>query len=185
MGLTESEIISRVQSGETEIFSELYEAYVRKIYAFIFYKTHHRESAEDLSSQTFLKALNKINSFDQEKGTFQAWLYQIARNGVTDHYRSLKISSNIEDVWDLSSGDDVARDASVRDQLAEVQGALQRFSPAQREIVILRVWEGLHYAEIAEIVGKSEAACKMDFSRTIKNLKKEIILTLLLLPLTF
>lgn len=183
MGLTESEIISRVQSGKTEIFSELYESYVQRIYAFIFYKTHHRETAQDLTSQTFLKALNKINSFDPEKGTFQAWLYQIARNGIIDHYRSLKLSSDIGDAWDLSSGDDVAYDASTRDQLAEVQRALQKFSAEKREIVILRVWEGLSYSEIAEITGKSEAACKMGFSRTIKELKKQIIISLLLISL--
>lgn len=181
MSQDDHEIIERIQAGETDSFTQLYERYARAIYAFIFYKTHHRETAEDLTSQTFMKALNKIQTFVAEKGTFQAWLYQIARNGVYDHYRSFKKTSDIEDAWDISTGEDVAHDAAVRDQLSEVREAIQKLKPAQRDIVILRVWQGLSYEEIAEIVGKSAGACKMDFCRATRTLKKEILIVLLIL----
>jgi RNA polymerase sigma-70 factor, ECF subfamily len=185
MPLNESELISRVQSGEAEYFGELYESYARRIFVFIYYKTHHRETAEDLTSKTFMKALEKISTFDSDKGSFNSWIYQIARNLVCDHYRSLKFTKDIEDVWDLSSSEDIARDIGNKDQLEEVRVGLQKLSPSQREIIILRVWEGLSYAEIAEAVGKSEAACKMDFGRGVKSLKKEILLLLLVTPLMF
>lgn len=172
----DAEIVARVQSGETESFTELYDAYFKKIYAFIYYKTHHRETAEDLTSQTFLRALNKLADFDSSRGTFQAWLYQIARNGIYDHYRAMKKTTPLEDAWDLSSAENVAVDAALRTELAEVREALQKLKPEQRDIVILRVWQDLSYEEIAEIVGKSVNACKMTFSRTVKGLRKEFIL---------
>src|SRR6056297_2278284 len=87
----ESQAINNCQQGQLDSFNWLYERYIKKIYNFIYYKTMHQETAEDLTSQTFIKALNKINSFDSEQGTFQAWLYKIARNTVIDHYRTQKI----------------------------------------------------------------------------------------------
>ena len=185
MDFSENEIISRVQNGETHFFGELYEIYIKKIFAFIYYKTHHRETAQDLTSQTFMKALEKISTFDSDKGSFNSWIYQIARNSVCDHFRSFQFDKNIDDIWDLTSSDDVPRDVANKIQLEEVREGLQKLSPQQREIIILRVWEGLKFSEISEILSKSEAACKMDFSRGIKNLKKEVILTLLFTSLTF
>lgn len=185
MELPENEIVSRVQNGETQFFGALYELYLKKIFVFIYYKTHHRETAQDLTSQTFMKALEKISTFDSGRGRFNSWIYGIARNSVTDHFRSFHFAKNIEDVWDLTTGEDVVRDVSNKIQLEEIRVGLQKLSPQQREIIILRVWQGLKFSEISEILGKSEAACKMEFSRGIKNLEKEVILVLLLVSLTF
>ena len=181
----ESELISRVQNGETESFAELYDSYIRRIFAFVYSKTHHRQTAEDITSQVFMKALEKISTFDADKGSFNAWIYQIARNQVCDHYRSLKLTKDIEDVWDLDSGEDLARDIANQDQLEEIRRGMQELSPQQREIITLRVWQGLSHAEIADIIGKSEAACKMDFGRGIKKLKKEVVLLLFITALSF
>jgi len=173
-------IISKIHAGNAEAFTVLYEKYVKKIYAFIYYKTHHKQAVEDITSQTFMKALEKISQFKIEKGTFQAWLYQIARNNVCDYYRSLKPASDIEDAWDLSTKEDIPRDTDLRKQLEEIQKGLQKLSATQRDIVILRVWQGMNYAEIAEIVGKSPEACKVDFSRVSNKLRKEFALVALI-----
>lgn len=185
MSLDENQLISRTQAGERDCFAELYEAYAQKIFAFVYYKTHHRETAEDLVSQTFMKALEKITTFDATRGSFNSWIYQIARNSVCDHYRSLKFTKDIEDAWDISSDEDIARDIGDRDQLEDVRVGLEKLSPQQREIIILRVWEGMKFSEIAEAVGKSEAACKMDFGRGVRKLKKEVVLLLLVVSLSF
>ena len=181
MAQEDNAIIGRIQAGETALFSQLYEHYARPIYAFVFYKTHHRETAEDLTSQTFFKALDKIQSFDFSKGTFQAWLYQIARNCVYDHFRSFKRTADINDVWDLATDENIPYDVAVREQLTEVCSALKLLKPAQREILILRIWQGKSYTEIGEIVGKSASACKMDFCRATRELKKSVIVLLLVL----
>lgn len=177
---SDNTLISKIHAGEAEAFAALYEKYVDKIYAFIYYKTHHKQAAEDITSQTFMKALEKIAQFKIEKGTFQAWLYQIARNNVIDYYRSFKPESDIEDAWDISASEDIERDVDLRKQLAEIQKGLETLTASQRDIVILRVWQGLSYAEIAEIVGKSAEACKVDFSRASKLLRKEFALVALI-----
>jgi len=180
MDATDAQHIANFQQGQREAFGQLYDKYIRKIYDFIYYKTHHRQTAEDLTSQTFLKALQALQRFDLAKGSFQAWLYQIARNTVIDYYRQQRPEVDIEDAWDLHSDDDLPADIDVRQQLETVRLALQKFPAEQRDVVLLRVWGELGYQEIAQIVGKSEASCKMSFSRTLTKLRAEQLLALLL-----
>lgn len=168
-------------------FNELYDQYVRKIFNFIYYKTHHKETAEDLTSETFMKALKNFDKFDGGRGKFSTWIYQIARNTVIDHYRAKKVNLNIDDVWDLSDDDqDIIRDLDASKKLKEVKKYLKNLASDQREIVLMRVWEGMSYREIAEALGKEEGNCRVIFSRTIKALKEEmplaVFLGLLLLP---
>ena len=172
----ESTIIRECQKGNLEKFSYLYDQYIQKIYDFIYYKTLHKQTAEDLTSKTFMKALEKIGSFTMEKGSFSSWLYRIARNNVIDHYRTQKHDSNIDDVWDLSDQKDIKADLDIKNKLAEVEKYLLKLSSDQREIVIMKLWDNLSYNEIAEITGKSVAACKMSFSRTLTKLRSEMAL---------
>ncbi|MFA6105662.1 MAG: RNA polymerase sigma factor [Patescibacteria group bacterium] len=159
------------EGGSKEAFGELYEAYLKPIYNFVYYKTHHKETAEELTAEVFLKAYRSVNSYHSEKGTFQAWIYQIARHAIIDHYRSNKTILNIDDVWDLGSKEDVAKDIENKIMLEKVQKYIQELPSEQRDIIILRVWQDLSYTEIAEIIGKSEASCKMTFSRALKKLR--------------
>ncbi len=180
MEINEKELVANCQKGKVEDFSILYYQYVEKIYKFIYYKVQHRETAEDLTSQTFIKALEKINSFSNEKSSFSTWVYAIARNSVIDHYRTKKNNFNIDDVWDLEDNTDIERDADIKGKLEKVEKYLKELKPEQREIIMLRVWEGMSYREIAEITGKSEGNCKMIFFRTVKELKEKMPLELLL-----
>jgi RNA polymerase sigma-70 factor (ECF subfamily) len=178
MGNDDVLIVKNCQAGRTEEFGLLYDRYIRKIYDFVYYKTMRRETAEDLTSQTFLKALEKIDDFDGGKGAFGAWLYRIARNTVIDHYRTRKEDANIEDIWDLAGKDDVARDIDMKAKLEKVEKYLAALKREHREIVMLHLWEGLTHKEIAEALGKSEASCKMLYSRAITTLRREMPLAM-------
>ena len=171
-------IIKKCQSGDPRQFGILYDRYIRKIYDFIYFKTHHKETAEDLTSKTFMKALSNLGRFNADIGTFQAWLYRIARNTVIDHYRTAKIDKNIEDVWDLSGNEDLARDVDTRASLKKVEQYLKKLAPEQRDIIIMRVWQGMSHFEIAEALGKTEASVKMKFSRAMIRLRREMPLAL-------
>ncbi|MGE5392689.1 MAG: RNA polymerase sigma factor [Candidatus Saccharibacteria bacterium] len=170
----ETQYIRSCQRGELENFAGLYDLYVKKIYSFIYYRTHHTETAEDLTSLTFTKALEHIGSFKSSKGTFSSWLYQIARNTITDHYRQRRPTSDIEDAWDLSSDTDIERDVDLRAKLAQVNRYLQGLPAQQRDIVLMRVWDGLSHREIAEILGISEANSKVIYSRTLAKLNQAV-----------
>lgn len=178
----EAQLITDARRGDAEAFGLLYDAYVRRIYDYVYYRVHHRETAEDLAADVFLRAWRAIEGFDPKKGAFSAWLYRIARNRVIDHARSRRDSEDIEDVWDLlRSGDDPARDAETAERLRTVERLMADLSPGQREVLLLRAWDGLSYAEIAATLGKSEAACKMSFSRAVAELRKHAPLALLLI----
>ena len=175
--------IAEAKSGDALAFGRLYDAHVKKIHEYLYYRVQHRETAEDLTSKAFMKALEKFTSFDVRKGTFSTWMYRIARNTLIDHYRADRPTADIEDVWDALRDHraDVERDADAALLLGKVDAHLAALPAVQRDIVVMRVWDGLSYAEIAEIAGKSEAACKMTFSRAVAELRKTAPFALLLL----
>lgn len=184
MLLNEKQIISSCQKGEYTDFGLLYDNYVKKIYDFIYFKTYHKETAEDLCSLSFIKALENINTFNFSKGSFNSWLYRIAQNTVIDYFRTKKKEINIDDVWDLSDKTDFAYDLENKLQLEELQKYLKSIKSPRRDIVIMRIWQQLSYKEIAEITQMSEANCKMIYSRTMSALKTQMPLATFLLLLT-
>lgn len=180
MEVEKRQIIEQCKKGNLEEFEKLYNCYFKKIYSFIYYRTHHKETAEDLTSQTFIKALEKIKTFNPDIGTFSAWIYRIARNKTIDYYRTKKSEIDISNVWGLSSGQNMGRNLEVKEKLEEVAKYLKNINQQQREIITMRVWDNLSYKEISEITGKNEASCRMVFSRAIKELRKEITISCLL-----
>lgn len=169
----DSDYVARCQLGNTEAFGVLYDRYIDKIYRFVYYKTFVKETAEDLTSDVFHKALIKINSFDSEKGTFSAWIYRIARNSVIDHYRTKKEELSFDDVFDVGVDERTPEALDAISDLKNVTNYLETLSAKQREIITLRVWEELSYKEIAAIVGGSEDSVKMAFSRGIRELREK------------
>lgn len=166
-------------SGDRDAFTMLYERYIRRIYDFVYYRTHHRQTAEDITQQVFVSVLERIAAFNPGRGTFSAWLHGIARNAVIDHYRSHRVSLSIDDAWDLPDDTDVERDADTALRLREVRQVMRELTPKQREIVMLRLWHGYSFPEIAAIIGGTDDAAKMAFGRALKNIRSD------LLPLVF
>ncbi len=174
----EATILTECRSGQLGRFAELYDSYSEAIYRFVYYKTQHRETAEDLTSLVWLKALEKISSF--RAGSLQAWLYRIARNTVIDYYRTRKFDRSVEDAWDLPERSSLASEIEQRDLLDRVRADLHQLPSLQRDILVLRIWEGYSFAEIAEIVGTSEGNCKVIVSRSLKRIRSASALLLFL-----
>jgi len=177
----EKQWVEACQAGDLAQFDPLYRQYVDQIYAYLYRRLLRKDSAEDLTSVTFMRALEKIHQYKSAKGPFAAWLYTIAKNALTDHFRTLRPHADIETVWDLSSDEDV--EMNVKTQLAksEVREALQKLDASKREVVLLRLWEGLSYKEIAAITGKTETNCKVIFARAVEALRKEMPLAAFLI----
>jgi RNA polymerase sigma-70 factor, ECF subfamily len=182
MQYNEKELIENSQRGDSQAFGRLYDRHLRTIYDFIYYKTRHKETAEDLTSQTFFKALKNIQSVDPNRSII-SWLYKIAHNSVLDHYRTMRHQSDIEDCYDLSDDTDTVGELDNAEEVKKVKDYLHKLTPTERDIVIMRVWQELSYKEIADAIGKSEANCKMIYSRTLKKLRTLIPLALYLLLL--
>lgn len=188
METVERRLVELAQAGKSESFGELYHLYINKIYNFIYYKTQHRETAEDLVSLVFTKALENIKNFKNDsESSFQGWLYQIARNTVIDFYRTNRPTIDIEDVWDLdlSAENNLLVDLDNKIKLEEVHKYLQLLKPTQRDIIIMRVWQEMSYQEIADVLNQSEASCKMAFSRALRELKTKMPLAAFVALLLF
>jgi RNA polymerase sigma-70 factor (ECF subfamily) len=171
--MEEKELIRRSKAGDRDAFGELYDAYLRQIYAFVFYKTHNKQIAEDIVSETFLKALKNINTVDPDK-SFAGWLYIISKNTIRDYYRAKSSAPhlNIDDAWDLSDEIDTSKEAEQKFLQASVGKYLRILAPRERDIIIMRVWQELSYQEIADILQTSEAGSKMAYSRALGKLRR-------------
>lgn len=177
----ESEYLSAAKLGDAEAFGKLYDVYIKQIYNFIFYKTMHRQIAEDICADVFLKAWKKLDQF--KSGSFQAWLYSIARNTVIDHYRQSKELDDIEDCWDLRSEADLLVETDKLIQIERLKEAMSLLAAKDRELLIMRFWQELSFAEIADCLGKQEGAVKMACVRAIKKLETKMPLKSFLLLL--
>lgn len=164
-------------------FGEQYDQYFPKIYRFLYYRVNDKETAEDLTGHVFLKAVEKFHQFSPEKGTFSSWIYRIARNTLTDHYRKNKTTLDIDAILNLKSDDDTQSEVQKKMSAEELHESLKTLKPLQRDIIMMRLWDELPYAEIAEIIGKTEGNCKVIFSRAVKALQSEMATTTLLLSL--
>lgn len=179
----ESRLIAGCKQGDAASFGRLYDVYFERLYRFIYYRTQHQQTAEDLVSQAFMKAWEKIQSFDATKARFATWLYQIARNLLIDHYRKTVPIQNIESAWDIGEDARLERDAETALLMKKIRPYLDQLTPQQRQVLIMRIWDDLPYAEIAQILKTSEAACKMAFSRAIDRLQGKLMVIILFLSL--
>lgn len=82
------DLVERAQAGEADAFGRLYDQYSDTVYRYIYYRVGGKATAEDLTSETFLRALRRISTFTWQGRDFGAWLVTIARNLVADHFKS-------------------------------------------------------------------------------------------------
>lgn len=166
------------QQGDRDAFGKLYDLFVKKIYNYIYFRTYRRDLSEDLTSLAFLKALEKLNTFKPDRGSFSAWLYRIAHNALMDHFRQRKGQVNLDDIWEVAGPANVETDAENRVSWEKLKPVMSKLSPRERDIILMRVWDGLSYKEIGDVLGSSEASCKMAYSRAVRYLKNELPLLL-------
>jgi RNA polymerase sigma-70 factor, ECF subfamily len=122
----ESGLVRQAKSGDSDAFAQLYDAYLERVYRYVFFRVTDEETAEDLTSQVFLKAWEHLDHYQLTSTPFLAWLYTIARNQVIDHYRTHKETLTLEDAVSLpAEGDGVDDEVQVKFELQDVREALQ------------------------------------------------------------
>lgn len=169
-----TETVSRAVNGDREAFGELYDAYVQDIFRFLLSKTHKKEEAQDLTSITFVKALDRIASFSPKKNSsFRAWLFTIAYHAFLDHARS-SAKKNVQPLNEINDPEAPGSLTSETDTLLlseELTRALATLNETQRATITLRIWNDCSFKEIGEILGKSESAVKMIMKRALLALR--------------
>jgi RNA polymerase sigma-70 factor, ECF subfamily len=176
-------LAARSRDGDREAFGRLYGLFARRIYAYLYYRCLDRDCAEDLAAAVFLRVLEGLDGFRPELGCFSGWIHGIARNALRDHFRSRSRTVSLgeaADLWELPDAAAHEVEAENRDLWERLKPHLAGLSSEQREIVILRTWDELPYKDIAELLGKTEGACKMAYSRALSLLREAMPLSLLL-----
>jgi RNA polymerase sigma-70 factor, ECF subfamily len=169
------ELVERAQAGEAEAFGRLYDQYSDTVYRYIYYRVGGKATAEDLTSETFLRALRRISTFTWQGRDFGAWLVTIARNLVADHFKSSRFRLEVT-TGEMLDANEVERspEDSVLESLsnAALLEAVRRLNPQQQECVTLRFLQGLSVAETARVMGKNEGAIKTLQYRAVRTLAR-------------
>jgi RNA polymerase sigma-70 factor (ECF subfamily) len=168
-------LVELARGGDAEAFGQLYDHYHGSVYRFLFYRTRSTSLAEDLTSETFLRALRGMSSFRWQGKDFGAWLMTIARNLCTDHFKAgrTRLEVTTEDMGlhdDTTEGPEKAVLAGLTNEV--LLTGLRELSDEQRDCLIMRFLQGLSIAETAEVLGRSEGAVKQLQLRGVRNLAK-------------
>ncbi|GFJ80368.1 RNA polymerase sigma factor [Phytohabitans houttuyneae] len=172
-------LVERAQAGESEAFGLIYDRYVDTVFRFVYFRVGNRQLAEDLTSDTFLRALKRIGSFTWQGRDLGAWLVTIARNLVADHFKSgrYRLEVTTGDVLDADRedrGPEGSPEAAVVDHITNVAllTAVKQLNPEQQECIVLRFLQGFSVAETAQAMGKNEGAIKALQYRAVRALAR-------------
>ncbi len=171
--------LAEIKAGNVQSFERVYEAFLAPIYRFILFKVSHRQDAEDLSSQVFLRAWQYLYQQQRPVENLRAFLYQVAKNLVIDFYRQRARQGIALETREVTVQADEQQlqlfqriDRNV--ELADIERALRTLKDEHKEVVLLRYVEELSVKEIAAIVGKSHGAVRVILFRALKVLRRQI-----------
>jgi RNA polymerase sigma-70 factor (ECF subfamily) len=173
----EDNLSSRSLRKDKQAFVKIYNLYVDDIYRFIYFKVGHKEEAQDITSDVFLKAWNYIalNKIDKSKN-LKALFYKIARNTIVDYYRSKKDTSPLENLENTDLKDikqDPQALTEIKDDYERILKLLNNLKEEYKEIIILKHINELSWKEISQTLSKSKGSLRVLLHRATKALEEE------------
>lgn len=176
--LSDQELMRIVQAGDLSPASEIYDRYSGRIYNFALRFLKNSEAAEDATQEVFVKMIRHASQF-QGDAKLSTWLFSITANWCRDFLRKADNKSKESDdvLVTLPAPVEQSPDRNLeqRENEERIQRALKALTPEQREAILLSRYQGLSYAEIAQISGCSEGAVKTRVFRAMETLKKALV----------
>lgn len=168
-------LVELARKGDVEAFGLLYDHYQGSVYRFLFHRTRSATLAEDLTSETFFRALRSMQGFRWQGKDFGAWLMTIARNLATDHFKAgrTRLEMTTEDMGqhdDATEGPEAMVLAGLTNEI--LLKALTELPDEQRDCLVMRFLQGMSIAETAAVLGRSDGAIKQLQLRGVRNLAK-------------
>ncbi len=158
----------------SEQFGKIYDQYIDKIYRFVYLKVNSQEIAEDITSKVFLKGWESFQKQGAEINNPSAFLYQIARNAVIDHYREKGRAKmvSVDNSPDLADPGTSAHDKAILNaDISVIKSAMQKLKKEHQDVIIWHYLEDMSVNEIAQLTGKPEGTIRVTLHRGLKNLK--------------
>ncbi len=170
------ELVARGQKGDRDALEELYLLHFDRIYSYLHVSVGNRHDAEDLTTQTFLKMLEKIGGFTWRSAPFSAWLFRIAHNLAMDHFRSRRRCQPEEKVPEPHGEEEPSAELAAMHTIgrASMLELIENLSLEQQQVLTLKFVFNVPNGEVAAILGKSEGAIKSLQHRALASLEKRI-----------
>ncbi len=173
----EASLVAQAHSNP-DAFIELYRRYYDAVFRYCVHRLFERAAAEDATSQVFLKAVEHFGRFKGDASRFRGWLYRIAGNVVSDHLRKAARRQRLmERAFDEHNirivGGEAAEDPPD-DKYAELRDAILSLRPRYQTVITLRFFENMKLTEIAELLGRSDAAIRSRLARALRELRKRL-----------
>ncbi len=163
--------------ADRSAFAQIYERHVSHVYRYVMRRTGNPDLSEDLTAETFERAVGAIERYDWRGAPLISWLLRIADRACTDWYRhpDRKREGSLEpalvNLPGLPSAEEVAIQAEADSRL---YSALETLTPARREVVMLHLGEGLSLAAISRRLGRGESAVRMLYARGLRDLRARL-----------
>jgi RNA polymerase sigma-70 factor, ECF subfamily len=170
---SESEAI-RLAKKAPAAFRPLYEKYFKRIFLFIYHRVEDRDITSDLTAQVFLKALNKIEQFNERGLPFSSWLYRIAVNECNDFFRANKRARvvYVEEPAFNQLFEEMFPDDPREELEKKLHVVLQKLKPEELQIIELRFFEDMPFKMVAEVLNITETYAKVRTYRALEKMKK-------------
>lgn len=171
----ESQLIARAKDGDETAVSALYQAYAQLIFQYVSYRVDSHATAEDITADVFLRMVRGLRTFEDRGLPFGAWLFRIAANQVTEHYRQHK-QVTLTPLFDTERSDDTDPFDRLANQEEHqrLREALRTLPAEYQDVLILRFMKSLTHTEVAAILNKSETAVRSIQHRALKALGDQL-----------
>jgi RNA polymerase sigma-70 factor (ECF subfamily) len=173
----EKDLVERAKYS-SEAFGELYDLYYNRIFGYALRRSADVDSAKDITSEVFFKALKNITKFRWQGVPASHWLYRIANREIIDHHNKRKRESNYEKEVNLNNPgyrqEFTESQGNIRayDDYLDIHGYISRLSSKHQEVLTLKYFEDLSIADIAKILQKPEGTVKSELHRGIDKLRE-------------
>lgn len=171
----EQKLVEQAQTNKAA-FLELYDAHFKRIYQYAYYRTLNRTEAEEITSQTFLAALENIERYEHRGVPFAVWLYKIASNKLNNLSRKKEKTVGLEEAEAIGDKASTPEEVFLRkNEKEELMRNLERLPALQQQAIVLRFLQDCTYREISEIMEKTEGSVKQLLYRGLTSLRERMM----------
>lgn len=165
-------LTAAASAGDKKAYEALYRDFYPKISRFVYYRVNHKETAEDLVAEIFIKAWDGLRA-SSEISSFTSWIFTIARNKVIDHYRTRKSVTDLFELENVLEYEDNVVDAiDLTIQSKAFLRSMEQLSPDQQHVLRLKFFDGLENEEIAAVLDKTPGTIRVIQHRAISALRR-------------
>lgn len=164
-------LLNLAQKGDKHAFAKIYNLFMKRIYRYCFLNLGNSDKAEDICQETFIKAWKSLPTFSNFKGgSFQAYLFKIARNSIIDLSRKKKEVA-LDQALEVEAEERVEEGVDRQEKINQVRGVLSSLKEEERHLISLRFFEELSFTEISQVLEIKEGALRVKTHRVLKKLK--------------